>query len=219
MLIEYIAAGRRQYIARLSNISPAVKLLPILTPHRVSPWFGCQMHANNVRSLCVDPRNLPTLLGLGLIGSTAVLLSWVGLQNIPLADAQTVFSLYPAATALMAFLILGERLGGLQVVGVLASVAGVVIIAQPPILLGERFAWEVGRGFTIMCLVAAALMSATSITIIRKLGNTEHSLVTSMWFHLTALSICVPALAVGWPKVSTPPFVPFRMRATLTMPC
>eukprot|EP00193_Tetraselmis_chui_P020823 CAMPEP_0177792528 /NCGR_PEP_ID=MMETSP0491_2-20121128/24574_1 /TAXON_ID=63592 /ORGANISM="Tetraselmis chuii, Strain PLY429" /LENGTH=361 /DNA_ID=CAMNT_0019314951 /DNA_START=153 /DNA_END=1236 /DNA_ORIENTATION=+ len=140
------------------------------------------MYANNLRSLYTELRSLPFLMARGLVGSSAMLLFYVGLQSTPLADAQTVFFLYPAATALMAFLLLGERLGVLQVAGVLASVAGVVL--------------KTAMG----CLVGAALLAATAITIIRKLANVENSIVMAMWFHLTAFSVSVPALALGWPK-------------------
>eukprot|EP00193_Tetraselmis_chui_P000098 CAMPEP_0177757136 /NCGR_PEP_ID=MMETSP0491_2-20121128/3482_1 /TAXON_ID=63592 /ORGANISM="Tetraselmis chuii, Strain PLY429" /LENGTH=379 /DNA_ID=CAMNT_0019272767 /DNA_START=153 /DNA_END=1289 /DNA_ORIENTATION=- len=158
------------------------------------------MYANNLRSLYTELRSLPFLMARGLVGSSAMLLFYVGLQSTPLADAQTVFFLYPAATALMAFLLLGERLGVLQVAGVLASVAGVVLIAHPPMLFGGHSEWGAGRGTAMGCLVGAALLAATAITIIRKLANVENSIVMAMWFHLTAFSVSVPALALGWPK-------------------
>eukprot|EP00873_Tetraselmis_striata_P039943 jgi/Tetstr1/460207/TSEL_005522.t1 len=66
------------------------------------------MYANQLHSLYTERRSLPFLMARGLVGSTAMLLFYVGLQNTPLADAQTVFFLYPAATALLAFLLLGS---------------------------------------------------------------------------------------------------------------
>jgi len=158
------------------------------------------MYANQLHSLYTERRSLPFLMARGLVGSTAMLLFYVGLQNTPLADAQTVFFLYPAATALLAFLLLGERLGMLQVAGVLGSVAGVVLIAHPPMLFGGHADWGKGRAAAMGALVGAALMAATAITIIRKLASVENSIVMAMWFHLTAFSVSVPALAVGWPK-------------------
>lgn len=58
------------------------------------------MYANQLHSLYTERRSLPFLMARGLVGSTAMLLFYVGLQNTPLADAQTVFFLYPAGAGM-----------------------------------------------------------------------------------------------------------------------
>uniref|UniRef100_A0A061RDF1 Membrane protein n=1 Tax=Tetraselmis sp. GSL018 TaxID=582737 RepID=A0A061RDF1_9CHLO len=158
------------------------------------------MRANGIRRIWSSSRNVPWLTLRGAAGSSAMLLFYIGLQTTPLADAQSIFFLYPAATATFSFLFLRERLRALQVAGVLASLAGVVLIAHPPMLFGGRGSWGPERAAAISFLVGSALMAATAITVIRKLSADESSIVMALWFHMTALAVSIPALAAGWPR-------------------
>eukprot|EP00192_Tetraselmis_astigmatica_P004038 CAMPEP_0117673032 /NCGR_PEP_ID=MMETSP0804-20121206/14248_1 /TAXON_ID=1074897 /ORGANISM="Tetraselmis astigmatica, Strain CCMP880" /LENGTH=465 /DNA_ID=CAMNT_0005481727 /DNA_START=82 /DNA_END=1481 /DNA_ORIENTATION=- len=139
---------------------------------------------------------------------------YVGLQTTPLADAQSTFFMYPALTAVMSFVFLGERLWILQALGVAASVAGVVLIAHPPILFGGHSDWGPGRGMAMAFLVGSAFAAASAITIIRKLSATESSIIMALWFHLTALAVSIPALAIGWPK---PPVLDLELAGWLCL--
>lgn len=81
----------------------------------------------------------------------------------------------------------------LQVAGVLGSVAGVVLIAHPPMLFGGHADWGKGRAAAMGALVGAALMAATAITIIRKLASVENSIVMAMWCAAVVhATLCAP---------------------------
>mmetsp|Transcript_24244 Transcript_24244/g.67406 ORF Transcript_24244/g.67406 Transcript_24244/m.67406 type:complete len:470 (+) Transcript_24244:154-1563(+) len=172
------------------------------------------MSANKIYRLCSSASNLPWLVLRGTTGSSAMLMFYVGLQTTPLADAQSTFFMYPALTAVMSFVFLGERLWILQALGVAASVAGVVLIAHPPILFGGHSDWGPGRGMAMAFLVGSAFAAASAITIIRKLSATESSIIMALWFHLTALAVSIPALAIGWPK---PPVLDLELAGWLCL--
>lgn len=55
-----------------------------------------------------------------------------GMQRLGAADAATLSTLEPLVTAVLAALLLGERLGGLQIVGGIAILGAVVFLARLP---------------------------------------------------------------------------------------
>lgn len=73
----------------------------------------------------------------GFFGTCAIATSYVALLTLPLGDAVTIQQMRQPATAVMARFLLGEPLGLRGVVGSLISVAGVVVVAHPPFLMGE----------------------------------------------------------------------------------
>ena len=66
----------------------------------------------------------PTLLGYGMYN--------VSLKHLPSSVVNLLLTLEPACTALMAFLIFGERLGAWQVAGSLLILAGVLLLRLKP---------------------------------------------------------------------------------------
>jgi drug/metabolite transporter (DMT)-like permease len=72
---------------------------------------------------------MPSLVLLGLLDQAATVLFILATRQGLLSLVAVLVSLYPASTVLLARVILGERLGGLQLGGVACAAVGVVLIA------------------------------------------------------------------------------------------
>ena len=72
---------------------------------------------------------LPSLLGIGVLDMAANALYVAATYSGYLSIAAVLTSLYPASTVLLARILLGERLGGLQKAGVVLALAGVALIS------------------------------------------------------------------------------------------
>eukprot|EP00198_Chlamydomonas_reinhardtii_P012721 XP_001702058.1 predicted protein [Chlamydomonas reinhardtii] len=108
----------------------------IVAVRSVSSFLVCAVYARaaGVSPLFGRRANLKFLMSRGLFGAAAMTSYYFSLQLLPLADAVTLFFLNPAVTAVVAWAVLKEPLGGRGAVGVLVSVAGLVLITRPPFL-------------------------------------------------------------------------------------
>ncbi|KAK9824648.1 hypothetical protein WJX72_012035 [[Myrmecia] bisecta] len=156
---------------------------------------------NDVKPVYGQRRHYPILAARGLIGATAMTLSYEALKRLPLADAMTIFFTNPAMTVIAVWLVFGEPITWSSVVGCAASFAGVVLVAQPPFIFGGRAAvpWGHERMMVGMGL-AAAMTSAGAFTAIRSIKKSEPSLVVALWFHTFALVSSTIPLAFGFPQ-------------------
>jgi hypothetical protein len=93
----------------------------------------------------VDPwgQRRGLLIGRGAIGSAALLCVYAALAELPLAAATVLQYLYPTFTALLAWLMLGERIGARIVLAVLLGWGGVMLMARP--VLGDPARRHVGH--------------------------------------------------------------------------
>lgn len=138
------------------------------------------------------------LLRAGL-GFAALSCFYYALVHLPLADATTIQYTNPVWTALIAAWYLDERMGRGEVALVLASLAGVVLIARPAALFG-------GAGvrlppFAVAVALLGALCSAGAYVAVRKLGATEHPLVIVLYFTLFTVPAAIPGTLLDpvWP--------------------
>ncbi|KAG2494367.1 hypothetical protein HYH03_007424 [Edaphochlamys debaryana] len=90
-----------------------------------------------IRPLFGHRRNLKFLLSRGLFGAAAMTTYYFSIKLLPLADAVTLFFLNPAVTAVAAWLIMKEPLGVRGAIGVVTSIAGLLLLTHPPALFGD----------------------------------------------------------------------------------
>lgn len=125
----------------------------------------------------------------GAIGTAALLCVYAALALLPLASATVLQYLYPTITALLAWLVLGERIGRRVIVAGALGWTGVVLVAQPhgsaalPLL-------------PVLIALAGAVCTALAYVSVRSLGNSEHPLVIVFYFPLVALPLCLPLVAL-----------------------
>jgi drug/metabolite transporter (DMT)-like permease len=107
------------------------------------------MHASptlqGMTPLYGQPQHYGLLLLRGMSGSMAMLCYYSALYMLPLADAVTINLVKPPLAAALAWLLLGEAFPLLGWAGLLASLAGVVLVAHPPFLFGGHHSWGLTR--------------------------------------------------------------------------
>lgn len=119
-----------------------------------------------------EERNLLILRGsLGFISFT---LSYWAMSYIPLADNITILMTAPIYTSLCARIFLKEPFGLKELIFIIITLIGVVMIAQPEFLfrLTEMEAHELDRLIGIAMAVVGAIITAVATIIVRKLKNT-----------------------------------------------
>jgi drug/metabolite transporter (DMT)-like permease len=77
----------------------------------------------------LEPRNARITLVSALLGFTGVTLYAFATLHGQLVIVSVLASLYPAVTVLLAYRLLGERLHGVQQLGIAATLAGVVLLS------------------------------------------------------------------------------------------
>ena len=139
----------------------------------------------------------------GLVGSVALACVYGAVTRLPLATATLLQYLYPAFTALIAWLSLGELLSrrtllacGCGWLGVLVVAHGIsptavgLSLGQAPVqpLAGAAAQPLIG----VLLAVSGALLTALAYVSVRELGRSEHPLVIVFWFPLMAVPLSLP---------------------------
>ncbi|TVR00364.1 MAG: DMT family transporter [Deltaproteobacteria bacterium] len=134
--------------------------------------------------------NRPLLALRGLLGFIALSCFYYALVHLPLADATVIQYMNPVFAAVLAALLLGERMRRRELLCILLSLVGVLAITRPEFLapgLGTRLPPAV-----VGIAVLGSVLSAGAYVAVRKLGRTEDPLVTVFWFPFIALPLCLP---------------------------
>ena len=93
----------------------------------------------------------------GLTGFAALSCVYAAVTHLPLADATVIHYLNPAFTALLAGVLLGERISAGSVIATTLCLVGVVLVAKPEALFGAG-------ALTVILASAATFPARTSIT-------------------------------------------------------
>ena len=140
--------------------------------------------------------NKKVLFLRGLFGGTALFMFFTTIQNIPLASAITLHYLAPICTAIIAWLVLGERLVPIQWLFFLISFIGVAMV--------KGFDERVNEIYFITG-IASAIFSGAAYNSIRKLKTSEHPLMVILYFPLVTIPVGILYCAfyefkkpIGW---------------------
>jgi drug/metabolite transporter (DMT)-like permease len=120
----------------------------------------------------------------GVLGFGGMTGYYIALARLPLADATTIQNAIPVVTALLAWWLLGERVGWLTSLAIACGVGGVVLVAHPS-----------GAGLDptgVLAALAAVVCSSFAYVTVRKLSRTEHPLVIVFYFPLVAAPLVLP---------------------------
>ena len=142
------------------------------------------------------------LLVRAALGYGALSCFFYALVHLPLADATVIQYTNPVFTALLAAVLLSERLRAREVVLVLVSLAGVVLMARPGFLFGGL---EQRLDLTAAAIaLLGAVLSAGAYVAVRKLGSTEDPLVIIFYFAALSSLGAIPFTAAAGPVMPTP---------------
>ena len=130
------------------------------------------------------------LLHAGYLGGV---FTGIGL-GVPAGVAAVVTSLQPVLTAVLAVRVLGERLRGAQVAGLLLGVVGVVLVLAPGLRASAGSPEALPVGGLLACLVALA--SGTSATLYQKRHGGDIPLLSGTAVQYAAATVVLLAAAV-----------------------
>jgi drug/metabolite transporter (DMT)-like permease len=146
----------------------------------------------------------------GVIGTGALLCVFAALAQLPLAPATVLQYLQPTFTALLAWLLLRERVGPRVLLAALLGWLAVVLLNNPNDLMGllgpitSRWLESTATPLPltgVLLAIAGALLSACAYVSVRALGRTEHPLVIVFYFPLVGLVLTTPLVLLQpvWP--------------------
>jgi len=148
----------------------------------------------------------------GLLAARAVILFgaylcyYLAIAAIPLADAVAIFFVAPLMIALLAIIILRERLTLRTLVGLIVGLVGVLVTVRPG---GAIFEWA-----SLLTLLSATLYGAAQV-LARKLGDREDASVMTFYQNgafLLGAPLLAAALSVGGFGNATHPSIAFLVR-------
>lgn len=171
-----------------------VKLLPRIPPYELVFFravISIVITYFTLRSLKISVwgNNKPMLILRGLIGTSAVLLYFHTLQNMPLASAVTIQYLHPIFTVILAGVFMKEHPKLMQWFLFTASFAGVVMVRGFDARIS---ATDLAIG------ILAALCSSVAYTTIRALRGQDHALVVVFYLPLVSLIVIGPYTLMHW---------------------
>lgn len=141
-------------------------------------------------------RRLPLYILRAVVGLFALMTWFTAVSITPMATVTALFFAATLFAAVLAVLVLGEKVGPRRWGAMIVGFAGVLVILRPG--LGEVT-------FGALLSLGAAAIAGISMTVVKLLSRTERpeAIVTYMTLLLTPLSL-VPALFVWtWPSLET----------------
>jgi drug/metabolite transporter (DMT)-like permease len=141
----------------------------------------------------------PRILVLrGVLGFVSLSCYHYALIHLPLADATVIHFVNPVFTAFIAALWLRERLGLREAALVLASLAGVVLVARPEFLFGSGGALD---PFPVLVGLCGAVLSAAAYTTVRRLRK-EPPMLIVFYFAVVCTLLSMPLAAAQFQPLS-----------------
>eukprot|EP00347_Sterkiella_histriomuscorum_P014651 403360069 len=117
---------------------------------------------------------------------------------MPLAISSVIFFIQPIIASWMSFIILKERLGTLDIVSLVSSTFGMIILIKPDLIMGSRFAKHQSEQqdkeypfymLGAVCAIIAAVASGIAYVTMRKLGPFKlHMSFNALYFGLVSFS-------------------------------
>lgn len=118
------------FFVALSRTQAAAGLWPLAVSRSVSVTIFMATAWLTRQRWAVPAAALPAAVGCGALDMVANGLYLLAVRQGQLSLVATLASLYPASTVLLARVVLGERLGRAQLVGVATAVAAIVLIVR-----------------------------------------------------------------------------------------
>ncbi|XP_056433386.1 solute carrier family 35 member G1 [Gadus chalcogrammus] len=149
----------------------------------------------------LGPRDKRIFLVLrGFLGSNAMILLFYAVQQMPLADATVIMFSNPVFTALLAWIFLKEKCTLWDCFFTVFTLTGVILIARPPFLFGERPPGIEGNYTNhikgTIAAFAGAMGAACTMVVLRKMGKSVHYYLSVWYYAVIGLAECLIVLAV-----------------------
>ena len=132
------------------------------------------------------------LFARGGVGSLALVCVYYAISTLPLAEATVLQYLTPMFTAILALIVLHERLEMATLICVILSFVGLLCIARPAVIFGGQV--DPLPALSVVVAVMGALGSGVAYVIVRKLSATEDPSVIIFYFPLVAMPFSIGLL-------------------------
>ncbi len=142
------------------------------------------------------------LVGRAIVGTLALMCAYYSVTAMPLADATVLMYLHPMFTAVIALVILKERIHFSTACCIVLSLLGLIVIARPGFLFGTMQN-DISL-FALGAAIGGAFGAAVAYVMVRKLSSTDDSSVIIFYFPLFALPLSLILLGdkFVWPSGS-----------------
>lgn len=132
----------------------------------------------------------------GVFGTGGLACFFYALTVLPLAEVTVIHYLNPILTAVLAAVLLKERVGLGLVLALLAAVAGMLLVTRPSFLFGERITTLPLDG--VLAALGGALFSACAYVTVRRVIRTDDPHVVVFFFPLVAVPATLPFAINSW---------------------
>jgi len=132
----------------------------------------------------------------GLLGSTALLFYFYSIVHLPLGEATLIQYTNPVFATLLAAVVLHEALRTPEILCLVASLVGVLLVAHPAPLFGASASHA--DWFAIVAAVIGAACSGAAYTLVRKMRDTEHPVVIVGYLPLLSVPMSLPLALANW---------------------
>lgn len=126
----------------------------------------------------------------GLCGSAGMMCAYCSISYLRVADAVTLTYSRMMFVPFIARILLREKISTLELILAILSLAGVVLIAQPPFLFPVSATTDYVNPIGVLFGVVAALFQGTTMVIVRKLGDTYPPLSVGYYSICGAVISC-----------------------------
>ncbi|KAM4524702.1 solute carrier family 35 member G1 [Odontesthes bonariensis] len=149
----------------------------------------------------LGPRDKRIFLVLrGFLGSNAMIMLFYAVQQMPLPDATVIMFSNPVFTSLLAWIFLKEKCTIWDCVFTVFTITGVILIARPPFLFGERPRGIEGNYTNhvkgTIAAFAGAIAAAFTFVVLRKMGKSVHYYLSVWYYAVIGLIECIITISI-----------------------
>jgi len=150
-----------------------------------------------MRSTGISPfgNDKPRLFLRGVLGLGGLSCFYYALTALPLAEVTTIHYLNPVFTALLAALLLRERVGWALAAAIALSLGGTMLVTRPAFLWHEAASLDATG---VAAALAGAVFSAGAYVTVRRLRLTDHPDVSVFYFPVVAVPATLPFAIRAW---------------------
>lgn len=133
----------------------------------------------------------------GLIGTSAMGMSFAGLAILPLYEVKAIQYAMPLFVVVLAAMMLGETVRKVRLAAVGMGMVGVLIILWPRL---SAFGTEMDPrlAFGALVVLTGSFAAAMAQIFVRKLVETEETAAIVFWFSVTATCLSLLTAPFGW---------------------
>lgn len=146
-------------------------------------------------SFIPEKGNIPALFGRSICGTLGLLCNFYALGELNLSDANMLNKLSPFFAILFSVILLKEKPGIIQLIGVAVAFIGSVFIIKP--------GFDNPSVIPALAGLLGGLGAGTAYTFVRKLGSkNENSKRIVFYFSSFSCVICLPFMIIGYKPMS-----------------